>query len=434
MDLLHANDRDNAYPDSYYTTTVSLPEARPSAHGPLHTDVCIIGGGYTGLSAALHLAELGYDVIVLEAHRIGFGASGRNGGQAAAHNRLDQSTLERLFGAATAHALWEAACNARDLLDTLIVAGIDCDLRDGIIYTTTRAQDVAGYHAEARKMETDYGTDQFVPLDEAETARLVGTRHYTGGVLDRASAHLNPLKLALGLGRLAQQKGAQIFEGSEVRSIADDGPHVVIRTDEATISADHVILATNGYSGRLSQDVAAHVMPINSYMIATDPLDPETLGLLRGGHAVADNRFVVNYFRLSPDNRLLFGGGESYRYKFANNIAAKVRAPMEAVFPQLRGVGIAHSWGGTLAITRSRMPYFSRPSSRAMSAAGFSGQGVTMTLLAGKAMAEAIDGDPTTFNLFADLPSKAFPGGARLRSPLLFGAMTLAALSDRLRT
>ncbi|MDD9716521.1 FAD-binding oxidoreductase [Dinoroseobacter sp. PD6] len=432
MDLLRANDRDGAYPPSYYASTVPARPALPAAQGPIHTDICIVGGGYTGLSAALHLAQRGYDVVVLDAQRVGFGASGRNGGQVASGPRLDLSTLEARYGRETAHAQWALAREARKLVDELVARGLDCDLRAGVIYATDRAGDVAGYHAEAAHVQAAVGYDGVTPLDRDRIAALVGSAVYAGGVLDAGAAHLNPLKLVLGLADLAQVAGAQIFEGSQVRSVADAGPHVVVTTDAATIAAEQVILAGNGYIGGLDSATAAHVMPINSYMVATEPLGPDADAILPEGHAVADNKFVVNYFRRAPDGRLLFGGGESYRYRFTPDIAAKVRGPLERIFPQLRGIGIDYAWGGTLAITRSRLPFARKVSPRVFSAGGYSGHGVALSLLFGKAMAEAAAGAPERFNQLAALPHAPFPGGAALRAPLLLGAMSLAGLRDRL--
>lgn len=432
MDLLNANDTPGEYPPSYYASTISELPPFPAAHGPIHTDVCIVGAGYTGLSAALHLARQGYDVVVLEAHRVGFGASGRNGGQVASGQRLDQSVLEARYGADRARALWQTARDARALVDQLVSDGIECDLRSGVIYATDKDAALRDYAAEAEHLAKSYGYTQAEAIGATDAERLIGTSVYKGGLLDHGAAHLNPLKLALGLAQRVQTAGAQIYERSAVRSLQDSGPHVILRTDEATISADHVVLAGNGYLGALDQKTAAHVMPINSYMIATEPLGDRAEGILRAGHAVADSRFVVNYFRLSPDGRLLFGGGESYGYRFARDIAAKVRRPMERLFPQLQGIGIDYAWGGTLALTRSRLPFVARSSRRVLTAGGYSGHGVALSLLAGRATSEAICGVPESFDRLAALPARPFPGGTSLRAPLLFGAMSFAALRDRM--
>lgn len=425
------NDTPGSYPPSYYAQTTSLLAPFPSAQGSIHTDICVVGGGYTGLSAALHLARRGYDVLVLEAQRFGFGASGRNGGQVGSGQRLDQEVLEASYGMERARFLWDSAQEARALVDSLVAEGIDCDLKPGVIYASERSSDIASAHAAATHLADRYGYTT-TPLDAAALRALVDSPAYCGGVLDPGAAHLSPLKLVLGMARAAQEAGAQLCEGSRVTAIADAGPHVQITTAGASITAEHVILAGNGYLGDLEQGTAAHVMPINSYMVATSPLGDLAETLLPQDNAVADSRFVVNYFRLSPDRRLLFGGGESYRYRFPKDIAAKVRRPLSQIFPQLAGVQIDYAWGGTLGITRSRLPYAARPSARVLSAGGYSGHGLALSLWLGRAMAQAIDGDRDRFDRFAEIPAQAFPGGAALRGPLLMGAMTAAALGDRM--
>ncbi|WP_424965923.1 FAD-binding oxidoreductase [Dinoroseobacter sp. S375] len=431
MNLLDVNDSPGTYPPSYYAETTPPLAPFPGAQGHLHTDVCVVGGGYTGLSAALHLARRGYDVLVLEAQRFGFGASGRNGGQVGSGQRLEQEVLEARYGAEPARFLWDSAQEARALVDSLVAEGIDCDLTPGVIYATERSGDIGPAQDSAAHLADRYGYVT-TPLDRSEVQALTGSPAYCGGVLDPGAAHLNPFKLVLGLARQAQNAGAQLCEGSRVTGIADDGPHVQIATAEANITAEHVVLAGNGYLGELDPRTAAHVMPINSYMIATAPLGDLADEILPQRHAVADSRFVVNYFRLSPDRRLLFGGGESYSYRFPKDIAAKVRRPLAQIFPQLAQVEIDYAWGGTLGITRSRLPYATRPSPRVLSAGGYSGHGVALSIWLGRAMAQAIDGDDRRFARFAELPVRAFPGGPALRGPLLFGAMSAAALSDRL--
>lgn len=431
MNLLDVNDAAGTYPPSYYAQTSPALAPFPVARGSVHTDICVVGGGYTGLSAALHLARRGYDVLVLEAQRIGFGASGRNGGQVGSGQRLDQEVLEARYGPEQARFLWDSACEARRLVDDLVAEGLDCDLKPGVIYASERAGDTTSIADTAAHLATHYGY-QTTPLNQEALRALVNSPAYRCGVLDPGAAHLNPFKLVLGLARSAHEAGAQICEGSRVTAIVDAGAHVQITTAEASITAEQVVLAGNGYLGELEPRTAAHIMPINSYMIATAPLGDLANELLPQDHAVADSRFVVNYFRLSPDRRLLFGGGESYRYRFPRDIAAKVRRPLTQIFPQLGDVKIDYAWGGTLGLTRSRLPFAARPSARVLSAGGYSGHGVALSLWLGRAMAQAIDGDPERFDRFATLPAKAFPGGPALRGPLLIGAMSAAALGDRL--
>ena len=318
MDLLTANDRSGAYPDSWYAASAELLAPFPALEGSLAADVCVIGGGYTGLSAALHLAEAGYDVVLLEAQRVGWGASGRNGGQMGSGQRRDQDWLERRLGVGTARALWEMAEEAKALVRGLVARhGIACDLRPGVIHAACRAGEVAAFHAEAEKLARDYGYDALEPLDRAGIEAHLATRAYHGGVLDREAAHLHPLNFALGLARAAAAAGAQIFEASRVEAIGGTARIRRCGPARAWCGPRFVIVAGNGYLGGLVPEMAARVMPINNFIVATEPLGAEAArALIRDDVAVADSRFVVNYFRLSADHRLLFGGGESYGYRF----------------------------------------------------------------------------------------------------------------------
>lgn len=433
MDLLTANDRAGEYPASWYAATAPLPAPLPPAQGELRADLCVVGGGYTGLSAALTAAEAGLDVVLLEAQRLGFGASGRNGGQVGPGQRIGQDAIEARHGAAVARALWDQGLEAMALVrERLARHGIEADFAPGVIHADHRARFVAESHAYAGKLARDYGYGQMRPLDRAGIRALVGSEDYHGGVLDEGSGHLHPLKYALGLARAAQAAGVRAFEGSRVLRIRR-GAVAVVETAGAKVRADHVILAANGYLGGLEPGVAARVMPINNFIVATEPLgEARARGIIAQNHAVADSRFVINYFRLTPDHRLLFGGGESYGYRFPADIAAKARRPMLKVFPQLADVSVTHAWGGTLAITMSRLPHLARLAPNILSAGGYSGHGVALATHAGRVLAEAVAGQAGRFDVFADLPQARFPGGPRLRTPLLVLAMLWHSLRDRL--
>jgi gamma-glutamylputrescine oxidase len=250
---------------------------------------------------------------------------------------------------------------------------------------------------------------------------------YHGGLLDMGAAHLNPLAYALGLARAARDAGVRIHEMTEATRVEAGA----VMTARGRIRADHVILACNGYLGGLHGHVAARVMPINNFIVATEPLGTRMDEVLSRPVAVADSNFVVNYFRRDGD-RLIFGGGETYGYRFPADIAALVRRPLERVFPQLRGVGITHAWGGTLAITMARMPLFARLPGGLLSASGYSGHGVGTATLAGRMLADAVAGEGAAFDAMARVPIPAFPGGTALRHPVLVLAMTWYALRDRL--
>lgn len=429
MDLLSANDRQGEYPASYYAATADpLPPFAP-AKGAITCDVCVVGGGYSGLSAALHLRAAGYDVALVEAQRVGFGASGRNGGQVGTGQRIGQDDLEGIVNKAQARALWDLSLESVDLVRDLIAKhDIDCGWADGIIEADHRAKFVPHSHEYAEKLQSEYGYDKIRALDKDEMRALVGSRAYYGGTLDLGGGHLHPLRFALGLARAAQAAGVRIYEQSKVTGVTPDGQ---VTTENAKISASHVILGCNGYLGGLNPQVAARVMPINNFIAATEPLDdPERL--IRHNYAVADSKFVINYFRFSQDNRMLFGGGESYGYRFPRDIAATVRKPMLEIFPQLKDTRIDYAWGGTLGITMNRMPHFAQVSDKVISISGYSGHGVAMATLAGKLAADAVAGQAEQFDIFATVPSPRFPGGRRLRTPLLVLAMLWYSLRDRL--
>ncbi|HHX91339.1 MAG TPA: FAD-binding oxidoreductase [Paracoccus sp.] len=433
MDLLTANDRPGQYPPSWYAETASPLPLQPRAEGELSCDVCVIGGGYTGLSAALHLAERGYDVILLEGQRLGFGASGRNGGQVGTGQRQDQDWLEGRLGIHSARMLWDLSQEAVALVRDLAARHApDAGYAPGILHAAHKPGFVREYHEYAEKMARDYGYDLIQPLSREELRERVGSPAYHGGSLDMGGGHLHPLRYALGLARAAQGAGVRLFEQSRVAGLTAGTP-AIVETARARVSARFVALGCNGYLGSLVPKVAARVMPINNFIAVTRPMSAEERGgVIRDNHAVADSKFVINYFRFSEDNRLLFGGGESYGYRFPADIKAKVRAPMAAIFPQLKAIELTHAWGGTLGITLNRMPHFERLAGNVLSASGYSGHGVAIATLGGKLLAEAIAGQAERFDLMAALPSPRFPGGAALRTPLLVAAMLWFSLRDRL--
>lgn len=432
MNLLFSNDRQGQYPPSWYATTAHEAPSHPELKGSVRADVCVVGAGYTGLSAALHLAERGFDVVLLEAHRVGFGASGRNGGQLGSGQRQDQASLEAMLGKDEARKLWDLGEEAKELVKGLVSKhGIDCDLKPGVAWTgfsTRETDDLRGY---AELLQRDYGYDQVTALDADACRALCPSPAYKGGMLDMGAAHLHPLNLALGLARAAAAAGVRVYENSHVHHIKEGGK-VTIQTGQGRVEADHLVLACNGYLGGLNRKVAARVMPINNFIVATEPLGEDAARVLTQDVAVADSKFVVNYFRLSADKRLLFGGGESYGYRFPRDIGAVVRKPMTEIFPHLADVKLDYAWGGTLAITMKRLPYLARVAPNILSASGYSGHGVGTATHAGYLMARAIAGQAEGFDTMARLPTPPFPGGAALRNPLLVLAMTWFSLRDRL--
>ena len=432
MDLLSANDKQGEYPPSYYAEHATQLEKFQCLKSEIRADVCVVGGGFTGLSTALHLAQSGYKVAILEAQRIGFGASGRNGGQVSGGQRMDQEGLEGILGDEHAKELWDISQQSVDLVRNLSSDMEDCGVVDGIIHTAHRKRYVKEEHAYTYHLREKYGYDKIQNLSLEETHHLVNSPAYFGGTLDMGAGHIDPLRYALGLARKCINLGVEIYEQSKVINVKS-GDTAKIKTQNGSISAKFVVLACNGYLGRLNTRVAARVMPINNFIIATEPMSEDAQeALIKNNHAVADSKFVVNYFRFSPDRRLLFGGSESYGYKFPRDIAAAVRKPMLEIYPQLKNTRIDYAWGGTLGITMNRMPHFERIDGNILSASGYSGHGVAMATMGGKMAADAIRGQAEQFDFMASVPTPRFPGGAMLRSPLLVLAMLWFSMRDRL--
>lgn len=434
MNLLHLNDRPGEYPPSLYAAQSGPQPDFPPLRGEAVADVAVIGGGYTGLSAALHLARQGLSVVLLEAQRIGFGASGRNGGQIGSGQRQEVDWLEQHLGRDTARLLWDLGEEAKTLTRQLAAAA-DVPVRDGIAHPCRSTAEIEHARHIADHLARHYGYDRVTPLDRDGMAAALGSTAYLGGDLDRGAGHVQPLALALGMARLATRAGATLHERSEVIGI-DHAAHAaassLVRTRQGRLRARHVILGCNGYLGKLDPGIAARVMPINNYIVATDPLENSFPEILPEAIAAADTKFVVNYWRLDEQRRLVFGGGETATYRFPRDIAAVVRPHLLSVYPQLRNVRLTHAWGGTLAITMNRMPCFARPAPNCLSASGYSGHGVALATMAGSIMAEAIAGQAERFDVMAAVPTRPFPGGAALRQPLLVAGMAWYGLRDRL--
>lgn len=433
MELLHANGELGKHAPSYYAAS-SDHAPYPALESTLSADVCVIGAGYTGLSTALHLSEAGYSVVVLDAHKVGWGASGRNGGQLGTGFNNSQQQLEKSMGADAAKQLWAFSEQAKYTFHTLCEThNIDAEYKAGIIVAAHKARELNNLKNHCDHLRITYNYDQTEVLEKHALLERLSSRVYCGGIIDRGAGHIHPLKFAQGLARAAHSQGVKIFEHSKVSKVEflPSEPHLVL-AENGCVKAHNVVFACNGYIDELSTGFKKVVMPINNYMVATEPLGTVAAELLPSNNAVYDTRFVVNYYRLSKDNRLLFGGGESYGYKFPKDIAAKVRKPMERIFPELKGVGIDYAWGGTLGITFTRLLHAGHNGHGGYTAGGYSGHGVALSIETGKAIAEAIDSSPERFKLLCSLPCGRFPGGRIARTALLTVAMSGMALLDRI--
>lgn len=434
--ILYLNDARGEYPHSYYAASIPSTDFLPpfkSLDGDLTADICVVGAGFAGLSAAIKLRQKGLDVVLVDANRVGWGASGRNGGQLGSGQRVGQKTLEKMVGRDDAKKLWQLAQDSKQTVHDFIAEfGIDCEYQSGIFNVDHKAGYVAQTKTEVDYLNEAYGYDNVRFVDRDELRTFLGTDAYFGGSLDTGSGHIHPLKLALGMAKAAQGLGVKIFEKTEVTNLKP-GAKIVAETKSGSVTASHVILACNGYLGMLNRKTAGRVMPINSYIVATEPLSEGLANeLIANNAAVADSKFVVNYYRLSKDRRLLFGGRESYSYRFSQDIKANVRKPMLNIYPQLKDTKIDYGWGGTLGITMNRMPHFEWLEPNIISVSGFSGHGVAMANLAGTLAAEAIGGTAERFDVMARVPTVPFPGGTLMRAPLLTLAMLYFSLRDKL--
>jgi gamma-glutamylputrescine oxidase len=424
-----------AYVDSYYAASAHPALERPRAEGSVDCDVCVVGGGIAGCSTALHLAERGLSVVLLEQNRIGWGASGRSGGQALLGVAAGQPKLRLLVGAADARAIWDMSVEALRLTRSLIERfRIDCDWVNGYLLAAVKAQHEREIADEITDLHDTYGYTSVRYLSREEVRAQVATTRYGGALYDSSSGHLHPLNYTLGLAAAAESFGVRIFEDSRALSFsAAAAARLRVATPGGEVRTRQLVLCGNVYLGATAPQLARKIMGVATYIVATERLgEARARELVASNVAVCDMNWVLDYFRRSADHRLLFGGRVNYSGLSSFDAPSATRARMLRVFPQLKDVRIEYAWGGDLDITLNRAPHFGRLAPNVYFLQGFSGHGMALTGIAGKLVAEAIAGTASRFDVFARIPHADFPGGSALRRPALVLAMLYYRLKDML--
>ncbi|PMR67245.1 NAD(P)/FAD-dependent oxidoreductase [Halomonas heilongjiangensis] len=421
-----------AHVASWYAATANLAPERPGLSGEIDCDVCVVGAGFTGISSALHLAEQGLSVVVLEAARVGFGASGRNGGQIVNSYSRDMDVIESRYGAECARALGDMAFEGNRIIRHRIEQyGIACDLRDGNLFAACNAKQLEGLR-EHKALWERYGHDQLELLEGEAVKREVGSSRYTGALIDHSGGHIHPLNLVLGQAAAVESLGGRIFEQSPVTEVVHGEP-VVLTTPRGTVRAERVVMAGNAYLQGVLPVLEGRSMPCGTQIVTTEPLG-EALAreLIPNDKAVEDCNYLLDYYRLTADNRLLYGGGTSYGGQDLASIEAVIRPKLLRTFPQLADVKVDYAWSGNFLLTLNRLPQFGVINGNVYYAQGYSGHGVTCSHLAGRLIAEVMHGQGERFDAFAGIPHLPFPGGRLLRVPLSALGAWYYATRDRL--
>lgn len=403
---------------TWYAASANDQRVRPALQGDIETDVCIIGAGFTGISAALELSERGFKVVVLEGTRIGFGASGRNGGQIVNGYSRDLKTIGRRYGEAKAVALGEMSLEGGDIIRGRVAKyGIQCDLRQGGFFgafTDKQIREMAEHKAHWEK----HGHDGLEMVSKTEVAKYARTHVYAGGMIDKRGGHIHPLNLVLGEAQAVESLGGVIYENSRVTAV-DTGANPVVRTEKGSVRAKYVLVCGNAYLGTLLPEIGDRMMPVSSQVMATEPLSKDLIeSLLPADYCVEDANYVLDYYRRTADNRLLYGGGIVYGGHDPATLTGKIRPNMLKTFPELANVRIDYAWSGNFALTLSRIPHMGRLSPTVYFSHGDSGHGVTTTHLLGKILGEAVAGHAQRFDVWSSLPNFPFPGGKTFRVPL----------------
>ncbi|OWY01787.1 gamma-glutamylputrescine oxidoreductase [Thioclava sp. F1Mire-8] len=432
-DKTHPYAGDGRHTDSYYAASANPAPLRPELEGAVEADICVVGAGFSGLSTALHLAEKGYSVTVVEGARIGWGASGRNGGQVVNGLNASLDVIESRYGQDTANFVAGLVMEGGDIIrERVATYDIRCDLKPGNVFAGLTGKHMQ--ELEARwKLWRSYGIESQEMLSREQMREHAASDLYAGGMIDHKGGHLHPLNLALGEAAAVEKLGGTIYEMSPVNFVDTEATRPVIRTAKGQITAKTLVLCGNAYLGHVVPTLERRVMPVSTQVMATEPLgEAKARELMPSDVCIEDVRYILDYYRMSADNRLLFGGGTVYGGADPKDIKAKLWKNLEKVFPQLKGTKIDYAWSGNFALSFSRVPQMGRIGQNTYFAHGYSGHGVTGSHTFGRILSEAINGDLTRFDTFAKLPWIPFPGGRTFRVPYSVAGSWWYALRDRL--
>ena len=418
---------------SFYNNSVKPLNSKDILDQNIEVDVCVVGGGLTGISSALNLSKKGYSVVLCEARKVGWGASGRNGGQLGIGMRKDQIYLERKLGFNHAKELWNLSLESvEETLSLIEEYNIDCSLVNGILFAGCFESNIKEFELELNHMKKFYNFDGYKLFNNQEISKEINSKIYKSGLLNSYSYHLNPLKLLIGISHVLKKMGIKVFENSPVTKLEELNDYVLVHCKNNIIKSQRVVVGCNGYLDQLIGTKRNKFMPINNYMIATEPLGKDKAKeIISNNYAVCDTRFIIDYYRFSEDWRMIFGGGETFSAYFLKNPKIFVLKRMYKVFPQLKKYKVDYSWGGTLAITVNRLPSFgTMMNGKLIYAFGYSGHGLALSVLAGKLISEKIKGYNERFDFFKKIKHLSIPGGNLLRRPIYSSAICYYKFRD----
>ena len=421
---------------SFYKGSVNAFGSKDTLEDNFDIDICIIGGGLTGISSALHLAKKGYSVAICEARLIGWGASGRNGGQLGNGMRKDQFVIEKKLGFTHANELWKLGLESvQTSLDLINDLNIDCNIQKGVMSAGCFKNDIEDFEFEKNYLEKKYNYNDLEIVDKNSIKSEINSNMYFSGLINKGSYHINPLKFLIGLARQLSSFNVKVFENTTISKIENKKNSIILYSGSKKIKAHKVVVACNGYLDKLLGGIRNKFMPINNYVVATEPLGEERArDIIRNNFAICDTRFILDYYRFTEDWRLLFGAGETYTASFMNKSEDFVKKRMIKVFPILNKTKIDFSWGGTLAITSNRLPHFGDLyDNKLIFAHGYSGHGLALSTLAGKLISEKISGQSDRFDFFSKVKHIFIPGGDLLRRPIYSSAIFYYKLRDYLK-